>query len=164
MNHNFDPKKRQTLKIMTGVTSTALLASLPTIASEIAFNPNTHTGDGMLDCQLISRSDISRAHLLMRNKTDREIIAARFDAQLIKFDNTFMNMADAYIEPVVIPPQDRVMVRLNVEAGLQNSASDISILDMNSETEFLPFGTRVVALSVQTRDGLCTIKTNPILT
>ena len=97
----------------------------------------------------------------MHNKTDHELAIARFDHQSILFDNTILDMAEAYVEPVLIPPHDRVMVRLNLESGLQKGLTASNVVDMNSNTQYLPQGTRVVDLPIRLQNGLATISRQP---
>ena len=155
---NIDSEKRQTLRILAGLTSTALIASTPLSADINTASPALKIHGDLLNCRLISRADISRAHLLMHNKTDTYITASRFAPQLIQFDDTLMNLEDAYYnETVVIPPNDRVMVRLNVEAGLNKKTPYKNVINLNNKTQYLPQGTRVVELAVRVMDGVCTI-------
>ena len=160
-DNSFDPKKRRTLKLITGITSTGVLAAMPAIASAQYFSPKSK-GE-LIECKLISRSDLSRAYLLMHNKTDQEIAAARFSAQTIIFDDTTLDMAASYVEPVLIPPHDRVMVRLNLEAGLQPNHGVDTVIDMNSQTQYLQQGTRVVDLKIRVEKGVATIDHHPVL-
>lgn len=164
-NGNIDSKKRQTLRILAGLTSTAIVVSAP-VSADINTASPTHTPPGdFLNCTLISRADISRAHLLMHNKTDSYITASRFMPQLIQFDDTLMNLEDAYYnETIVVPPNDRIMVRLNVEAGLNKKTPYKNVINLNDKTQYLPQGTRVIELAVRVVDGVCTISNAPLLT
>lgn len=161
-NNSLDLKKRRTLKLITGITTTSLLTGIPSLATAQFISP---VSDGkVIECKLISRADLSRAYLLMHNKTDHELATARFDHQSILFDNTILDMAEAYVEPVLIPPHDRVMVRLNLESGLQKGRTASTVINMNSNTQYLPQGTRVVDLPVRLENGLATISRHPITT
>ena len=159
-DNRFDPKKRRTLKILTGLTTTGMLAGVPVIANA-QFIATSNSGD-IIDCKLISRADLSRAYLLMHNQTNHQIAAARFSMQSVLFDDTTLNMAEAYVEPIIIPPHDRVMVRLNLEAGLQADQTNNNIINMNLKTQFLPQGTRVVDLKVRMNNGVATIADYPV--
>ena len=162
--NNFNPEKRQTLKTLAGLISTTLLAGMPVSADEhTALQEPVTTGD-LLDCTLISRADIARSHLLMHNRTDNIITASRFMPQLIQLDNTLMNLEDAYSETIVIPPHDRVMVRLNVEAGLSKKTPYKNVINLSAVTQYLPQGTRVVEMAVRVKNGLCIIDNSPIQT
>ena len=114
----------------------------------------------IIDCNLISRADLSRAYLLMHNKTDHQIAVARFTEQTIEFDNTALNMAEAYVEPVIIRKHDHVMVGLNLEAGLQETQTVSNIIDLNAQTQYLHQGTRVVDLQVRMANGTATIESH----
>ena len=164
-NGNIDSRKRQTLRILAGLTSTAIVGSAP-VSADINTASPTHKPPGdFLNCTLISRADISRAHLLMHNKTDSYITASRFMPQLIQFDDTLMNLEDAYYnETIVVPPNDRIMVRLNVEAGLNKKTPYKNVINLNDKTQYLPQGTRVIELAVQVVDGVCTISNAPLHT
>jgi hypothetical protein len=151
-NKTFDAAKRRTLKLLAGSTA-GLFAATPVLAGHTAlFDSSAALGDS-IDCTLISRADLVRAYLLLQNKTDKDIIAARFNEQFIHFDGTTLNMADAYVEPVVVSANDRVMVRLNLEAGLQPCESGQQCIDLNHKTSYLPQGTRVVELLVRMHQG-----------
>ena len=156
---HIDSEKRQTIKLLAGLSSATLLASMPV---SVPANADIITSGDLLDCKLISRADISRTHLLMHNRTDNNIFTNRLATQLIEFDDTLMNLEDAFSESVVIPPQDRVMIRLNTVAGLNKKTPYENVINMNPKTQYLPQGTRVVELAVRVKDGICTIDYPPI--
>ena len=158
---NFDPGKRQTLITLAGLSATPLLAGMPVIADDnTALAAPNNTGD-ILDCTLISRADNARSHLLMHNRTDNIISVSQFMPQLIEFDDTLMSLEDAYSETFVIPSQDRVMVRLNVEAGPNKKTPYNTVIHLNARTRYLPQGTRVVKMAVRVNNGICLIDNNP---
>ena len=160
----FDSGKRRTLKILAGLTSTTLITSLPASAGSFAALSTQNAQGEILNCTLISRADISRTHLLMHNTTDAHITVSSFLPQLIEYDNTLMNLESAYRETVVIPPNDRVMVRLNTETGLSKKTPYKNVINLNNTTKYLPQGTRVVDLPVNVVDGVCTIGNASLLT
>ena len=147
-NSTFNVARRHTLKLLAGTTA-GLLTGMPAFSglqeTSAQYNP---TGIPV-DCTLISRADLARAYILMRNSSETEVIAAHFSDQTILFDNTLLNMADAYVEPIVIPPHDRVMVRLSLEAGLRQISAGGKVIDLNHRTTYLSQGTRVAALRVR---------------
>lgn len=163
IDNSFDLNKRKTLKVLTGITTTGLLASMPILSKAHAELATYNAGGDIIDCTLISRSDLSRAYLLIHNRTDSDVVAARFNEELIQFDNTTLNMADAYVEPVVIPSNDRLMIRLNIEAGIQNEPFFGNIINMNANTEYLSQGTRVVTMKLRIKQGVCSIEPHSLI-
>ena len=147
VNNTFDSTKRRTLKLLTG-TTVGLLAGLPAYAGSNSKLSSAHSVGEHLECTLISRADLLEAYLLMHNNTRQDIIAARFSDQRIRFDGTIFNLADGFVEPMVIAPTEKVIVRLNVEAALQNVSTSDNIIDLNDRTRFLSQGTRVVEVPV----------------
>jgi len=140
---NVDPAKRNSLKILATITATGLLGSTQVLAG-------IHSGsdNSAIDCTLIYRADGLRLHLLMQNKTNTAVAAARFNTQPILVDNTIFDLADAY---------DRVMVRLNIEAGLKKKPNNDKALPMDAATKHLSQGTRVVNFNATIKHGVGTI-------
>ena len=90
----------------------------------------------------------------MENRNDTDIALARFDTQLIAFDNTVVPLHDAFVEPVIVPAKDRVMVRLDSRFINPTPIPDATPLNFDTDTRFLPQGTRVVALPVSVMHGV----------
>jgi len=147
-----DSAKRNSLKILATITATGLLGSTQVLAGIHSGSDNT-----AIDCTLIYRADGLRLHLLMQNKTNTAVTAARFNTQPILVDNTIFDLADAYVTPIVIPAMDRVMVRLNIEAGLKKKLSSDKVLPMDTATRLLSQGTRVVNFNATIKHGVGTI-------
>jgi len=114
-----DLEKRNTLKVFAGISAVGLLASSQVLADTSINNDGT-----AIDCTLIYRADGLRLHLLMQNRTNAEVTAKRFNTQPILIGNTLFDLANAYVEPVVIPAMDRVMIRLNIDTGTQTGLAD----------------------------------------
>ena len=160
VNNTFDSTKRRTLKLLAG-TTVGLVAGLPAYAGSNGKLSSDHVVGEYLDCTLISRADLLEAYLLMHNNTRKDIIAARFSDQRVRFDGTLFNLADGFVEPMVIAPTEKVIVRLNVEAALQNVSASDNIIDLNDRTRFLSQGTRIVNLSVRINNGVATVDNPP---
>ena len=160
----FDSEKRRTLKTLAGITSSAVIAGIPVSAIGSTALPSYKSSGDVLNCTLISRADVSRAHLLMHNKTDIHITASTFMQQLIEFDNTLLDLKSAYTQTVVIPPNDKVMVRLNVEDGLNKKTPYQNVMNLNDRIMYLPQGTRIVEIKVRSIDGVCIIDNIPVPT
>jgi hypothetical protein len=161
-HNHFNASRRLAIKALAGAPAAALLTGAPSLAGVVTPGERRAVLNSGINCKLICREDNSRAYLLMSNPTDHEIAVARFLPDTIRFDDTTMNMADAYVEPVLIPARDRVMVRLNVKAIHGNaSTSDIG---MDAYTEFLPQGTRVVSLQIGIERGVAAIAMENVLT
>lgn len=154
MNNGFDQSKRRTLKLLAGGAASGLFVGLPSLTTAGEIAANTIGADGLIDCLLISRVDGSRLHMLMQNKTNAPIVAMRMESQLIVFGGTAANLADAYSLPVIIPSNDRVMVRLNAEAIGSGVKAPSDVIDMNADTRYLPKGTREVSITVRLIDGV----------
>lgn len=159
MYDKFNPDRRSALKLLTGVTAAGCIASTPAMAG---LRNNTHAPDAVLDCKLISRADILRAHLLMHNKSSVDVVVNTIESQTIGYDDTFLNLARAYAKPITIPANDRVMVRLDMESAMQPMMMDNTVLDM--DTEFLPFGSRVVDMKLLVRSGVAEVAKYSALT
>lgn len=178
MNNEFNLERRRALKIFTGVTATGFIANgfvktTPAIAAPTVIEPavkeliqNKHFPEAILDCKLISRADVLRAHLLMHNKTQSDIVVNTIESRTISYDNTFLNLAKAYTgayaKPMTIPANDRVMVRLNMESTLEPVIIDNNVMTM--ETQFLPFGSRVVDMKLIVRDGVAEVTRYSVMT
>ena len=156
-NTDFDAHKRSTLKILSSVAATGLLSSIP--ASAIAYE-STAAGE-VLDCTLIHRADGLRLHLLMHNKTKNPLTASQFSSQFVRFGSTALNMANAFEATVVIPAKDRVMVRLNIDAGLKAIPLDAplndKLLSVNGTNRYLAQGTFVVNFNAFFNNGIGTL-------
>jgi len=160
-NTDFDAHKRRTLKILSSVAATGLLSSIP--ASAIA-DASTATRE-VLDCTLIHRADGVRLHLLMHNKTNNAVTASQFSSQFVRFGSATLNMAEAFEATVVIPAKDRVMVRLNIDAGLQSIPFDVplddKLLSINGTSKYLSQGTYVVNFNAFFYNGIGTLDVIP---
>ena len=97
---HIDSEKRQTLKLLAGLSSATVLAS---VSISMPVNAEIITSGDLLDCKLISRADNSRAHLLMHNRTDNYISTVRFAPQLIQFDSTLMNLEAVSYTHLTLP-------------------------------------------------------------
>ncbi|MEM7259752.1 MAG: hypothetical protein AAF404_20450 [Pseudomonadota bacterium] len=150
----FDPNRRLTLK---GIAGAGMMAAVPATAAFAADSPNPAITGTVIDCKLICRDDNSRAYLLMQNPTDTEVAVARFSTQSLMFDNTSVPLHDAFIEPVVVPAQDRVMVRLDSAAINVTDHNVGELLDVNHLTGRLPQGTRVIESQVSVTRGVGTV-------
>ncbi len=159
MNDSFDLKRRKALKVITGVTATGFFIGTPAMAGLMKNNP---VFDAILDCKLISRADILRAHLLMHNKTKTDIVVNTIESQTIGYDDTYLNLARAYARPVTIPANDRVMIRLDMENTLEPMTIDNNVIVM--DTQFLPFGSRVVDMKLMVKGGVAEVARYSALT
>jgi len=155
----FNPERRNALKVAAGFTvATGVLATQ--VAADPLFDDPADRADGtaegvIVDCKLICRDTASRAYILMHNKTDTDIAANRFSDQNIRFDDTTLNLKEAFTSPIIIRSQDRMMVRLNLDSGAQVPFGDV--IDLNAATSYLPLGTRIVDLRVRLHRGKGTI-------
>jgi len=158
---DFDAQKRRTLKILSSVATTGLLSSTP--VSAIAYESKT-TGE-VLDCTLIHRADGFRLHLLMHNKTNNPLTASQFNSQFLRFGSATLNMANAFEATVVIPAEDRVMVRLNIDAGLKTIPLDAplndKLLSINGSNRYLAQGTYIVNFNAFFNNGIGTLDVIP---
>ncbi len=159
MNNSFDLERRKALKVITGLSATAYIASAPAMAGLMKNKP---VSDAILDCKLISRADVLRAHLLMHNKTKNDIVVNTIESRTIHYDDSFLNLARAYAKPMTIPANDRVMVRLDMESTLEPLTIDDNVLAM--ETEFLPFGSRVVDMKLMVKGGVAEVARYSVMT
>lgn len=152
MNTTFNSERRRALKIISGVTASGFIASTPATA---ALMESEHAFEAVLDCKLISRADILRAHLLMHNKSKSDVVVNTIESQTIGYDDTYLNLARAYAKPVTIPANDRVMIRLDMENTLEPMTIDNNVMVM--DTQFLPFGSRVVDMKLMVKDGVAEV-------
>lgn len=153
MKQPFNPARRKSLKLISGVAASGLLSGLVSSASVFASGKSIHapqTGSG-LSARLIVRADNSRAHMLLQNPANKDIYINRFDSFAVRFDSDALNLSDAFVEPVRIPAGDRVMVRLDMQAGLYNGTT---AEDLSSVTQHLPLGTRVVPVALHVHRGI----------
>lgn len=165
----FDKSKRRTLQLLAGGTVSGLAIGLsPAIAGTHAAAKSFDTatalgaGNGLIECLLISRADGSRIHMLMHNKTDSAVLATSLESQSVIFGGTALNMADAFTKSVIIPANDRVMVRMDINAVMRQLTSTKNVIDLNADTRYLPRGSRQVALTIQLSDGVGTVTSKPV--
>ncbi len=165
MSTNFNAEKRRTLKIITGtcIVGTGLTSFTNVLADSSKENPVQSDFQLTLSARLISRADVSRAHLLIHNSSEHAVQLNAFASQVISYDLTLLNLAAAFKSPATIPAKDRVMLRLDVAAGIDNVGSISCVLDMNRATSYLPQGTRVVDLTLHVAATTARISAEPVL-
>lgn len=159
MNSKFNAERRRALKVISGVSASGFIAGTPTMAAVLR---NEHTPGAVLDCKLISRADILRAHLLIHNKTKTDIVVNTIESQTIRYDDSFLNLARAYPKSMTIPANDRVMVRLDMENTPEPMIIDNNVMAM--DTQFLPLGSRVVDMKLIVRDGVAEVARYSVMT
>ncbi len=159
---NFSESRRTTLKVIAGATTASLLGTLPAFANTHPKQHNTHNAAQYLNATIISRADASRNYLMLQNHTDHDIAVTRFADQLIRFDNTTVNMADAFVEPIVVHPKDRVMVRLKIDKASHphpvSTKTTRRSINLNNKLKLLPQGTRVVEIPLSISNTVATIQ------
>ena len=89
----------------------------------------------------------------MHNKTDADIVANRFLAQTIRFEDLTLNMATAFIKPATVKAQDRILVLLNLKSDrLSHNTKDI--IHLTTDTKYPTVGTRAVEIPVRICRGV----------
>ena len=146
--HDIDPQKRKTLAIFGSVGTVAAFASVSsmTAASVIAIDANPSTAlPQELEITLVSSPDVLENSLIVKNVSNNPVNINNFHAGNIAFDGDAVDCNEICTDQTLSlqPDQERVFW-VNVLDTQSKNISTAEYLDAQSNTSYLPQGTRVV--------------------
>ena len=146
--HDIDSQKRKTLAIFGRVGTVATFASVSSItaASVLASDTNLSSASTQeLEITLISSPDVVENSLIVKNVSNNPVNINKFHVGNIVFDGDAVDCNEICTDQTLSlqPDQERVFW-VNVIDTHSTNMSTTEYLDAQSNTSYLPQGTRVV--------------------
>ncbi len=150
-----DASKRTTLKGLTTLSASGLVASLPAaaIAGLREKQSARHAASADLAGALVRRPHGPGDTLVLRNITARDISITHFHANRLVFDGDIVDCNDACVNAHIdIAAGTEVSVRVRPQRSNYLNSPAGEFLDVDSYTDRLPEGVRIVPLLVHMKD------------